>query len=201
MHWIQHLAGVETGHLLLLDRQPEVEDLFGVMHDAMCRRLEIIADRSPYPAIYSVENTSTTLISPRMFRRHCQPHLADYGHLIRQADKRHILHMCGKLKLLLPDVATLPATAIEAFTSPPVGNTTLLDGRRDCPDMCLIGGTNATLWLQPAEQIIEAIEAHLDDLPHQRGIVITSAGVMPPPCRPETIKRVADWVKTYSLAA
>ena len=201
MDWIQHLAGVENGHLLLLDKRAQVESLFDVMHDAMCRRLQIIADRAPYQVIYSVENTSTTLISPQMFRRYSHAHLTDYGRIIQQAGKLHLLHMCGKLKLLLPDIATLPATGIEAFTSPPVGNTTLLDGRTDCPQMCLIGGTNATLWLKPATAIIETIQAHLDALPHQRGIVVTSAGVMPPACKPETIKRVADWLKTYTLAA
>jgi len=30
--------------------------------------------------------------------------------------------------------------AFEAFTSPTLGNTTLLDGRTACPDKCLIGG-------------------------------------------------------------
>ena len=41
-------------------------------------------------------------------------------------------------------------------------------------------------------------EKDLDDLPHHRGIVLTSAGVMPPLCKPETIKTVCDWVKAYN---
>ncbi len=34
-------------------------------------------------------------------------------------------------------------------------------------------------------------------MPHHRGIVVTSAGVMPPLCKPETIKQVCEWVKQY----
>ena len=105
--------------------------------------------------------------------------------------------MCGYLKDLLPQIAKIPAVAYEAFTSPPLANTTLLDGRSACPNVCLIGGTCAPLWLKPAEEIIETLQHDLDELPHHRGIVVTSAGVMPPAATPETIKAVADWVKAY----
>ena len=105
--------------------------------------------------------------------------------------------MCGHLKALLPDMARLPAQAFEAFTSPTLGDTSLLDGRTNCPDKCLIGGTNAMLWTHPADVIIGQIERDLDILPHHRGVVVTSAGVMPPLCAPETIKEVCAWVRQY----
>jgi len=199
MDWIQHIAGIENGLLLLNDRRGEVESLFDQMHRATCRRAEVIADKSPYRVIYSVENTSTMLISPELFRRYCYGHLADYGRIVRSAGKLHILHMCGHLKALLPDIAALPAAGIEAFTSPPVGNTTFLDGRTACGDKCLIGGTNAALWLEDAGTIIRTIERDLDALPHHRGIVVTSAGVMPPGCSPVTIREVAEWIRSYAV--
>ena len=99
-----------------------------------------------------------------------------------------------------PDWAVAHAgRAFEAFTTPPVGNTTLVDGRTGCPDKCLIGGTNAALWLRPAAEIIAEIEADLDALPHHRGIVMSSAGVMPQFAEPDTIKAVADWVHDYPM--
>ncbi|HOJ39368.1 MAG TPA: hypothetical protein PK644_02740, partial [bacterium] len=76
-------------------------------------------------------------------------------------------------------------------------DTTLLDGRTFCPEKCLLGGTNATLWLQPARRICQELEKDLQALPHHRGLVITSAGVMPPGCSPETIKQVADFVRSF----
>ncbi len=200
MDWIQHIAGIKQGLLMLADCREEVESLFENMHRGICRRAEITADKSPCQVIYSTENTSTTLISPELFRRYCHRHLTEYGQIVRSAGKLHLLHMCGHLKALLPDIATLPASGIEAFTSSPVGNTTFLDGRRACEDKCFIGGTNAALWLEDAEAIIETIQRDLDILPHHRGIVVTSAGVMPPLCSPETIKKVAEWVKGYAIA-
>jgi len=107
--------------------------------------------------------------------------------------------MCGHLKHLLPDLATLNVAGFEAFTTPTLGNTRFIDGREACPDKCLVGGTNAMLWTRPVDEIIADIECELDDLPHHRGIVVSSAGVMPPACEPHTVKDVFEWVQRYPL--
>ena len=39
------------------------------------------------------------------------------------------------------------------------------------------------------------LERELAPLPHTRGIVLTSAGVMPPFCPPETIREVCRWIR------
>jgi uroporphyrinogen-III decarboxylase len=200
MDWIQHLAGIENAHFMLWDYREDVENLFEAMHALLCRRAEIIAEKSPAPVVFSTENTSTTLISPAMFRRYCYKHLLDYGNILSSAGKLHLLHMCGHLKDVLSDISKLPAVGIEAFTSPTLGNTTLKDGRTACLNQCLVGGTNATLWTKSKEVIFSQIKHDLDELPHHRGIVLTSAGVMTPLCKPETIKAVADLVKSYPVS-
>jgi len=197
MNWVEHFAGIENAHYLLADYPEEVEALFDAMHEHLLARARIICEHSPADIIYMVENTSTTLISPEQYRRFCFKHIMDYATIAQQHGRLMVLHMCGHLKKVLPDLAKLPVAAFEAFTSPTLGNTSLLDGRTACPGKCLIGGTNAMLWLKPAAEIIAKLEQDLDALPHHRGIVPTSAGVMPPICKPETIKAVCDWVKTY----
>jgi hypothetical protein len=92
-------------------------------------------------------------------------------------------------------VGSTGAEVFEAFTSPPVGNTRLVDGRTRCPSVCLIGGTNAALWLRPAREIIAEIERDLAALPHRRGVILSSAGVMPPACDPKTVASVCAWVR------
>lgn len=197
MDWLQHLAGIDNGHFMLNDYRDEVETLFDVMHKYLIRRSEIVSEKCPASIVYSVENTSTTLISPDMFRKYCYNHLIDYGKIITSNGKFHILHQCGHLKKLLADIDKLPSNGIEAFTSPPVGNTTLKDGRDVFADKCLIGGTNAYLWTRSDSEIIYQIKHDLDELPHHRGIVLTSGGVMPPLCPPETIKKVAEFIENY----
>ena len=199
MHWVEWLAGVEHAHYLLADYPGEVEALFAAMHRVLLRRAELMAAHNPADVCYMVENTSTTLISPEQYDRYCFRHLGEYGRITRAAQRILVLHMCGHLKRLLPRLAQLPVEAFEAFTSPTLGNTSLLDGRTACPGQCLIGGTNAMLWTFPAAEIIRQIERDLDELPHHRGIVVTSAGVMPPRCAPETIRTVCEWVRRYPV--
>ena len=197
MWFVEHHAGVENGHFLLADCPEEVEAFFNAMHRVICRKAEISAEHSPADMFYMIENTSTSLISPMQFRQHCMPTLRECTEILNAHDRIMVYHMCGLLKDLLPDIATLGAAGIEAFTAPTLGNTMLLDGRTACPDMCLVGGTQATFWTKPADAIIAKIEEALAPLPHHRGIVVTSAGVMPPMCEPETIREVCEWVKAY----
>lgn len=201
MEWVEHLAGVENAHLLMADHPAEVEALFAAMDALLFRKAALAAEHTPCDALYLTENTSTTLTSPAQFRRYELPAMRRCGEITRAAGRPLILHMCGHLKALLPDLGALPVAAFEAFTSPTLGNTTLLDGRSACPDKCLIGGTNAMLWLEPADRIIAQIDRDLRALPHLRGIVVTSAGVMPPLCKPETIKRVCEWVRGRTTRA
>lgn len=196
MVWVQHFTGIENCHYFLADYQSDVEQLFDVMQKKNLKVTEILTQHSPADILYLVENTSTTLISPAQYKKYCYVHILECAKITANK-KPLVLHMCGYLKGLLPVLATLPVAGFEAFTSPPVGDTTLFDGRSICPDKCLIGGTNAVLWTKPAAQIISQIEKDLELLPHHRGIAITSAGVMPPFCKPETIKEVCQWVKSY----
>lgn len=119
MWFIEEFAGIANGHYLLNDHQQEVEALFEAIQRVLLKRTEILAQHSVADSIYMFENTSTTLISPDQFRRYCYRHLTEYGEITRRYGRILFLHMCGKLKLLLPDLATLPAEAIEAFTAPP----------------------------------------------------------------------------------
>jgi hypothetical protein len=199
MYWLEYEAGIDRGHYLLVDHRESVEQLFAARHRVLCRKTEIMADKCPTDFLYFVENTSTTLISPKQFRQYCLQHLTDYARIACQSNRLMVLHMCGHLKALLSDLATIAVTAFEAFTSPPVGNTTFLDGRVKCPDKGLAGGTNATLWLESPQTIIEQLKHDLDVLPHHRGIVVTSGGLLPPPCSPETLKTVCEWVKRYPV--
>jgi uroporphyrinogen-III decarboxylase len=197
MMLVEYLAGVENAHFLLADFQAEIEELFDAMHRVLLKKCEILARYHPADVFYMIENTSTTLISPQQYRTYCAHHISDYAAIAKQYGRDMNLHMCGHLKKLLPDLAKLQVQGFEAFTAPTLGNTTLLDGRTACPDKCLIGGTHAMLWTESVEDIIQHIETSLAALPHHRGIAVTSAGEMPPMCKPETLKEVCTWVHNY----
>ncbi len=198
MFTIEHMAGVAEAHMFLMMYPEETEELFAAIHRYLCDKCRAVAEMDhPADAFYFIENTSTTLISPDQYRQYCLPQIQEYGEILKSGGKRQALHMCGKLKLILPDLAKTPAVLFEAFTSPPVGDTTLLDGREGCPEKCIVGGTNAAIWTRPADEIIAQLEKDLDALPHHRGIVTSSGGMMPPLASPETIKAVSDSIHNY----
>ena len=186
------------------EKIPVIIDFFDKMLEPeyaqiVLKKIEMISEYNPGEFIYLLENTSTTLVSPEQYRKYNLKHICEYRDIIDGTDNYYILHMCGLLKNLLPDLNKTNAVAFEAFTSYPVGDTDLIDGRNTCPDKCLIGGTNAYLWTKSSDEIIETIERELEKLPSHRGIVITSAGVMPPVTKPGTIKEVCDWLKGYKV--
>jgi len=200
MQWfIQHLAGVENAHYFLADYPDEVKELFAAMHKILVARAKLEAEHSPADTLHLTENTSTTLTSPSQYETLGYPHVKEYCDIAKAAGRDMMIHMCGHLKIILPLLNTLKASSFEAFTSPTVGNTTFFDGRKACPDKCLIGGPNAYVWLWPAKKIIEYLEQQLDALPHHRGIFPSSAGVMPPLCAPETIRTVKQWLNGYRI--
>ncbi len=198
MYYLEYLAGIAEGHLLLADYPEEVEALFEAQ-DRWCeKRVQVETEHSPADILYIEENTSTTTLSPAQFQEYCMPYLEKYTKIMQQKGRPVAYHMCGHLKLLLEDLNRLPNQAQEAFTPPPFGAATLTEGRSVCPDKCFIGGCGAGQWVtDDANKIIAYIEKQLASLPHHRGIVLTSAGVMPTGCRPETIKEVFDWIKAY----
>jgi uroporphyrinogen-III decarboxylase len=198
-YFVEHLAGIEEGHYLLADYPDTVKELFAAMHRNLLKKVKIQAEHSPADTLLLVENTSTTIVSPSQYESISYPQIREYCDASKAAGKDMMIHMCGHLKLLLPLLSTLSATSFESLTTPTVGDITLHDCRKACPDICLMGGTNAYVWLWPSEKIIEYIEQQLDLLPCHRGIVLSSGGAMPRDCPPETIKAVKQWLNNYPL--
>ncbi len=199
MHLVEHVIGPINTHLMLADHPGEMNELIEQMHAANLAFVALLARRSPADVIVSVENTSTTLISPAQFRKYCLRHLRDYSEAIEAAGKMHELHMCGHLKALLEEIDTIPAASIEAFTSPTLGNTRLADGRRRTPSKTLVGGTNVNVWLWPVERIQQYVLGELAACPDNRRIVLTTAGVAPPGCALEKFRQIGQWIPTMPL--
>ncbi|NQT88437.1 hypothetical protein HQ560_16845, partial [bacterium] len=200
MDLIQHQIGPEQAYYFLFDHPEATRELIDLMHAERLRYLRCLLGDCPYDYVISIENTSTTLLSPAIFEDICWPQLMEYGTLIVEAGADHIMHMCGKLRALLPKMDELPALAIEAYTSPTVGDTTLADRVELCPSKGIIGGTSAALWIRPTEVICEAIEASFAEAGTHLGVVLTSAGVLPPSVTLDKVQRVRDFVQALPVA-
>ncbi|MHC4981985.1 MAG: uroporphyrinogen decarboxylase family protein [Planctomycetota bacterium] len=199
MDLVEHIIGPINTSLMLFDYPDEINELIELMHRACLARAGAVARCTAADVVASVENTSTTLISPQQFEKYCYTHLCDYGRAIEVEGKMHELHMCGHTRALLPKIDKIPAASIEAFTSPTLGNTRLTDGRTQAPSKTLVGGTNVNVWLWPVEKIKRYIIDELAACPDNRHIILTTAGVAPPGCPAEKFHEIGDWI--YTLPA
>ena len=200
MHLIEHVIGPAETVFFLTDHPDETDELIDAMHRANVELVQCVAEHAPADAIVSVENTSTSLLSPWLFEKYCHSHLCEYGRIIAAEGKMHELHMCGLLKALLERIDTIPASSIEAFTSPPLANTRLVDGKTLAPSKTLVGGTCVNVWWRKdVEAIKRYIQWELEACPDHRGIVLTTAGVAPPACSAETFREVGQWIATVGL--
>ena len=114
--------GVESFHYLLHDHRGEMEGLLDAMHACRVQEYEIVARRSPAPALMPVENTSTTLLSPTLYRRYSLPQIRDFCRICHAHGKKAILHMCGLLRGLVAELSETGLDGINALTPPPVGD-------------------------------------------------------------------------------
>ena len=189
MELLQHVIGPVDAIYLMVDEPGLFREVIDLFHEHKMKRLRARLPHEKSDTLWMSENTSTTLISPQIFTDFCAPHLKDYGELILAHGILPVHHMCGTLNALLELIDDLPAVANEAYTTRPLGDVSLAEGRTRMPSKALIGGTNATLWLDPVETIVATVADDLAACPDRRGIFLTSAGVLPPPVSFEKARR------------
>lgn len=200
MNLIEHMSG-PIQCIYLMNDEPELFiEILELMHQDRMRHLKSLLPHIQADTFWLTENTSTTLISPQMFEKHCISHLREYGNLILEHDIYPVHHMCGTLNALLEMIDTLPAAANEAYTTRPLGDVSLAEGRQRMPSKTLIGGTNATLWLEPMETIVETVRKDLAECADRKKIFLTSAGVLSPLVSFEKAREVVSEFRRLSVA-
>lgn len=199
MDFLEWYAGIQNGQFLLFDYPEESRELFAAMQALCVEKARLYAERSPADFLLFTENTSTTILSPEQFRLYCMGHLTEYCTVVAQLGRRLLFHMCGHLKALLPDLAALNRAGFEAFTSPPVGDALFSDARAVFQAQCLIGGTNCLTWTKSAAEIIAELEDVIPMLRRYPGLILSTGGIIPPVCSPETVKYVAEWIYSQRI--
>lgn len=122
-------SGVAALAYMWADAPGALHDLFAVMERNYLKRLAI-GVQSDIDVVVSVDDTSTTAISPAMFEA-CSLEVtnarADATHA---AGRIYFHHSCGLIRNLLPLYRQTRMDAVHAFTTPPVGDVTVAQGRK-----------------------------------------------------------------------
>ena len=121
MYLIMMAWGLESTYYLLQDHPEEVEDILAKLHVSL-KRLAVVLAEGPARVIVLYENTSSTLLSPNVFRRYCLPYLNEYAEILNSAGKTFLVHMCGKLNAMTRDIETGLFNGIVDIPPPPTGD-------------------------------------------------------------------------------
>jgi uroporphyrinogen-III decarboxylase len=198
MFLIEMVWGLENTYYLLNDYPQEVEDILQRLHLSLKRQLEVIIE-SPARVVIEYENTSSTLLSPKMFRKYVLPCMNEYANILRSAGKIYLVHMCGRLRAFKEDLAKADFHGIIDAPPPPTGDFPLDEAAAGLPGKVVIGGIDPTTFISPDPAFVEAeISGLLERLKPFRGVMLGSADVAPRGALPENFKLIRRIIDTFS---
>ncbi len=122
-------SGVATLAYLWADAPDALRDCFSVMESNYLKRLKI-GIQSDIDVVVSVDDTSTTCISPAMFEAFNIDLTDARATAAHSKGKLYFHHSCGLIRDLLPIYRRTKMDAVHAFTVPPVGNVSVSEGRK-----------------------------------------------------------------------
>ncbi len=196
MDLIETCWGLENTYYLLHDYPREVEAVLEGLHAVQRKTVERIAE-SPAPVVIEYENTSSTLLSPSIFRRYCLPVLNEYADILKSAGKIFLVHMCGKLKAFQADLAAARFDGIADISPPPTGNFTLDEAAAALRGKIVIGGIDATTFIEPDLKKTEAnIATLIERIKPYRGVLLGSADTVPRGTPLESLRMIQHLVGT-----
>jgi len=201
MHLIEFVFGLENTYILLNDYRNEFEDILEKMHAAQRRHVEALA-ASPAPVVIQYENTSSTLLSPKIFRRYCLPYLNNYADILRAAGKIFLIHMCGKLHAMVDDINQGHFNGICDIAPLPTGDLPLDEAAARLPGKVVIGGIDATTYIcQDAEFVKMEVSSLIERIKPFNGVLLGSGDVTPRGASVENfriIRSLVDTLGTYT---
>ncbi|HCU36160.1 MAG TPA: hypothetical protein DGT21_12150 [Armatimonadetes bacterium] len=170
-------CGVATLAYLWADARSALMDCFSVMEANYLGRLQIGVG-SAIDAVVSVDDTSTTAISPGMFEA-CNVDLTDArADAAHAAGKLYFHHSCGHIRDLLGLYGKTRMDAVHAFTVPPIGNVTIAEGRPLLGDaIAIIAGVEALSGPMDDRQAVrESVHRMGLEAGSSGGVVLSVAG-------------------------
>ena len=130
-------SGVAVLAYLWADAPDALRDCFAVMEANYLQRLAI-GVQSDIDSVVSVDDTSTTAISPAMFEAFNLDLTDKRTELAHAGGKLYFHHSCGLIHDLLPLYHRTKMDGVHAFTIPPIGDVTVAEGRQALGDRITI---------------------------------------------------------------
>jgi uroporphyrinogen-III decarboxylase len=196
MYLIEMAWGLENTYYLLQDYPEEVEDILAKLRASLIRHAQALAE-GPAEVVIQYENTSSTLLSPDVFRRYCLPCLNECADIVMGAEKIFLVHMCGKLSAFTDDIAGGRFMGICDIPPPPTGDLPLDEAKNRLPEKVVVGGIDPTTFLNHDTRLLkEEITELIERIKPHRGVMLGSADTAPRGTPPENFRLIRELVET-----
>lgn len=179
MYLIEMAWGLQNTYYLLQDYPDLVEEILESLHRSLLKYVELVA-QSPAEVVIQYENTSSTLISPEIFRKYCLPNLDEYGRILKDAGKIFLVHMCGTLQAFVEDIQPACFDGICDITPWPTGDLPLAEAAERLPGKVVIGGIDPNTYVcrDPVKVRSEVTEI-INQIKPYKGVLLGSSDTTP----------------------
>jgi len=194
MFLIEMAWGLENTYFMLQDYPEEVEDILDNLHRSLINQVKAMAD-SPAKVIIQYENTSSTLLSPAIFRKYCLPYMNEYAEILDEAGKIFLIHMCGKIRSFQDDIAAAKFHGIIDIAPQPTGDFPLDMAANGLPGKIVIGGVDPTTFISEDRDFVRSeVSGLIDRIKPFKGVMLGSADVTPRGARVENFRLIRELI-------
>lgn len=146
----------------------EHRDRLDSLHACLVKRyqdLYAFAAESPADILQLGDNISADVVGVERFRSYLMPEYVKLSQAMAGTGKLLAVHMDGRLKGLVPEIAEAKFDIMEAMTPPPMGDVSVREARAAWPGKALWINFTSPIHLQPPA----VIEAHTRQLLAEAG--------------------------------
>jgi len=199
MEMIAVLGGIQAVTYAMTDAPDEFVETIAVMEQKSDEAAEI-ALNSPAECLMIPENLSSEVVGKRRFNQYMRDYEERWNRKIKAAGKYSFVHMDGRLKGLIREVASTGFSVLEALTPAPAGDLAIEEIQSWVgKDTVVWGGIPGFHFSDMvSDQEFDRFVIHvLEVMRSQPRYVLGVADQVPPGTRWERIRRVGQLVEQY----
>ena len=177
---LQFHAGVENTVYLMEDYPEEMDALLEAMHESNKKVFHVLKEY-PTEAIFDYEDTSSTVMSRKLYTRYSAPMIDDYAKILHGGGKKLITHMCGCLNAFKEEIGMGIQDGVDSVCPPHTGDLYIWEARKAWGNKkVLIGGIDppalSMMSVVECEETVREIWQHMKD---ERGFILSTGDAVP----------------------